>query len=133
MVLAGDGDRERATASLREHFLSGRLTLDELSARTELVLRARSVDELRRALVGLPQFDLRAAAHSAIRGGVLLLLTGVWLLFSLALFVVLGLVLLIHGASTTALAGVLVVWLVPTFLLSRLWRGGRSRLRALGS
>jgi len=68
MVLAGDGDRERATASLREHFLSGRLTLDELSARTELVLRARSVEELRRALVGLPQFNLRAAAHSAIRG-----------------------------------------------------------------
>ncbi|HEX4526827.1 MAG TPA: DUF1707 domain-containing protein [Gaiellaceae bacterium] len=132
MVLAGDGDRERAAASLREHFISGRLTLDELSARTELVLRARSLEELRRALAGLPQFTLRTAARAAIRGGVLLLLTAVWLLFSLALFVVFGLTLLIHGVSVTGLVVVLVVWLVPTFLLSRLWRPRRSE-RALGS
>ena len=125
MVLAGDGDRERAAASLREHFISGRLTLDELSARTELVLRARSLEELRRALAGLPQFSLRAAARSAIRGGVLLLLTAVWLLFSLALFVVFAVTLLFHGTSVTGLIVVLVVWLVPTFLLSRLWRPRR--------
>jgi DUF1707 SHOCT-like domain len=126
MVLAGDGDRERAAASLREHFLSGRLTLDELSARTELVLRARSLEELRRALVDLPQFNLRAAAHSALRGGVLLLLSFAWLLFSLGLFVVFGLMLLLHGISVTGAAVVLVVWLVPTFLLARLWRPRRS-------
>jgi Flp pilus assembly protein TadB len=132
MVLAGDGDRERAAASLREHFISGRLTVDELSARTELVLRARSLEELRRALAGLPQFNLRAAARSAVRGGMLLLLTAAWLLFSLALFVVFGLTLLIHGISMTVLVAVLLVWLVPTVLLSRLWRPRRSE-RALGS
>jgi Flp pilus assembly protein TadB len=122
MVLAGDGDRERAVASLREHFLLGRLTLDELSTRTELALQARSLQELRRALAGLPQFTVRAAAQSALRGGMLVLLTGAWLLFSLALLLVLGVTALIHGASPLELAGFLLVWLVPTYLLSRLWR-----------
>ena len=123
MALAGDGDRERAVASLREHFLLGRLTLDELSARTEVALRARSLQELRRALAGLPQFTVRAAAQSAVRGGMLVLFTGAWLMFSLALLLVLGLTALIHGASAPELAAFLVVWLVPTYLLSRLWRG----------
>jgi hypothetical protein len=123
MALAGDGDRERAVAALREHFLLGRLTLEELSARTELALQARSVQELRRALAGLPQFTIRAAAQSAVRGGMVLLFTGAWLVFSLVLLVVLGLTALIHGASATELAAFLVVWLVPTYLLSRVWRG----------
>ena len=54
MQLAGDGERERAAASLREHFVRGRLTLEELSERTEVALRARSREELRRSLDGLP-------------------------------------------------------------------------------
>ena len=51
------------------------------------------------------------------------LLTGVWLLFSFALVAVVGLVALIHGASATELVAFLLVWLVPTYLLARLWRG----------
>ena len=46
-----------------------------------------------------------------------------WLLFSFALLVVLALTLLIHGASGIALAAFLLVWLVPTYLLWRVWRG----------
>jgi Flp pilus assembly protein TadB len=122
MVLAGDRDRDRAVASLRENFLHGRLTLDELSARTEVVLQARSLRELRSALVGLPQFTIQGFAQAAIRSGLVVLLTGAWLLFSLALLAVLGLVALIHGASATELVAFLLVWLVPTYLLSRLWR-----------
>jgi O-antigen/teichoic acid export membrane protein len=56
------------------------------------------------------------------------LFTGAYLLFSLALLFVLGLTLLIHGASASIVVGFLVVWLVPTFLLSRLWL--RHRLRS---
>lgn len=122
MVLVGDRDRDRAVASLREHFLNGRLTLDELSARTEVVLRARSLKELRSGLAGLPQFTTRAFAQFAIRGGMVVLLTAAWLLFSFALLAVLGLMALIHGASPAELVGFLLVWLVPTYLLSRLWR-----------
>jgi hypothetical protein len=48
-------------------------------------------------------------------------------MFSFTLLAVLALVLLIHGASNTALLGFLAVWLVPTWLLSRLWRRPRPR------
>ena len=53
-MLAADSDRERAAATLKESDVGGRLTLDELSDRTELVLAARSRAELRAALSGLP-------------------------------------------------------------------------------
>jgi hypothetical protein len=43
------------------------------------------------------------------------------------LLCVFALTLLIHGASGLALAGFLLVWLVPTYLLSRLWRGAFAR------
>ena len=97
------------------------MTLDELSARTEVVLHARSLKELRSALAGLPR--AMPFAQTAVRGGLAVLFTGVWLLFSFTLLAVLGLMALIHGASAIELAGFLIVWLVPTYLLARLWRG----------
>jgi hypothetical protein len=42
-------------------------------------------------------------------------------MFSFALLVVFALTMLIHGISNGALVAFLVVWLVPTYLLSRLW------------
>ena len=127
MQLAGDGERERAAASLREHFVRGRLTLEELSERTEVALRARSREDLRRSLDGLPQLKVRALAQTVTRAAALVLFTGAWLLFSFVLLVVLALTVLIHGASGIELAGFLLVWLVPTFLLSRLWRRGLTQ------
>ena len=127
MVLAGDGERERAVVTLREHFARGRLTLEEFSERTDLVLRARYREELRRASADLPQFNGQAIARAVVRGAAVVLFTGAWLVFSLVLVVVLALTLLIHGASAIELAGFLVVWLVPTFMLSRLWRKALPR------
>jgi hypothetical protein len=118
--LASDSERERVAASLREHFLRGRLTFDEFSARVALALRARTHSELRRALVELP--SPYAATRVVARAVVVLLLTGAWLVFSFLILGLFGLVLLIHGASTLEFVGFLVVWLVPTFLLSRQWR-----------
>jgi Flp pilus assembly protein TadB len=136
-MFAGDRDRDRATVTLREHYARGRLTLDEFSSRTARVLTARSREELARTLSDLPQGvfaglpvildtgDLaaqgRLVVQKAVRGALLVLLTGAYLLFSFALLFVLGLTLLIHGVSGSILVGFLVVWLVPTFLLSRLW------------
>jgi hypothetical protein len=136
-MFAGDGDRERATVALREHYVRGRLTLDEFSSRTGRVLAARSREELARALSGLPQgvfaglplfvdaADLaaqgRLVVRRAVRGVLLVLLVGAYVLCSFTLLLALGLTLLIHGASTAVLVGFLVVWLVPTFLLSRMW------------
>jgi Flp pilus assembly protein TadB len=130
MQLAGDGDREQAAASLREHFVGGRLTLDELAERTEAALRARSRADLRRSLAGLPQFNGRAIGQSVTRVAAVVLFTGAWLFFSFVLLLVLGLTALIHGVSDVGLVSFLLVWLVPTYLLSRVWRRALPRRHA---
>jgi hypothetical protein len=140
-MFAGDRDRERAAVTLREHYVRGRLTLDEFSSRIGTVLTARSKEELGHALWGLPvslfavlpvgldPYELasrgRHVARAALRGALLVFLTGVYVLFSFSLLLVLGLTLLVHGASIAVLIGFLVVWLIPTWLLSRLWLRGR--------
>ena len=126
-VFAGDSDRERAATTLRESYVDGRLTLDELSERTELVLAARSRAELRAALSGLPWLSEelaergRSVARLVARGALVVALTGAWLLFSFTLLFVFGLMLLFQVVSGLALLGFLIVWLVPTYLLSRVW------------
>jgi len=138
-MFAGDGERERAAALLREHYVRGRLTLDELSNRTERVLVARSRADLRAALAGLPMFadfrelaeQGRVAGRAAMRKAALVVFTGAYLVFSFTLLVVLGLVLLINGASDAALVGFLVIWLVPTYFLMRLWHSRPGQRRRL--
>jgi Flp pilus assembly protein TadB len=129
-MIVGDVERERAVSALREHFVRGRITIEELGSRSERALRAGTRADLRGALAGLPAsldaLDLaargRVVARTAIRGAVLALFTGAYLIFSFVLVLVLGVTLLVHGASATTLAAFLVVWLVPTYLLARLWR-----------
>src|SRR5262249_1848302 len=99
MTRASDADRERAVASLREHFVRGRLTVEELSARCELALRARSVADLRRALVELPPLQPQAMLRGIVRGAALVVFTGAWVVFSLLLLLVFGLTLAIDGMS----------------------------------
>jgi hypothetical protein len=128
-MVAGDRDRERAVALLREHFVDGRLTVEQLGRRVERVLGARSRWQIGLAFIGLPVLPdaTRSATRGVARGVVLALCTGAYVVFSFTLLVILGLVLLIHGASDAALFGFLVLWLVPTWLLSRLWRRPRYR------
>jgi hypothetical protein len=132
-VLAADSDRERATGKLREHYVRGRLTSDELAERVELVVRARSRAELRSALSSLPMFpdarELAAHGRSLARLAVLVVFTGAYLMFSFALLLVLAVTLLVQGASASALVAFLLVWLVPTFLLYRLWHRGAPHRR----
>lgn len=127
MTFVGDRDRERVVALLREHFAEGRLTLDELSARAAIALRSRTHVELGRSLNGLPPSTLHNFGRAILRGAGLIVLTGAWLLFSFLLLGLFGLVLLIHGVSAVELGGFMVVWLVPTYLLFRLWRRGLVR------
>ena len=58
------------------------------------------------------------------QGAALVVFTAAYLIFSLILVLALGLTLLLHGASAVALLAFLGVWLVPTYLLSRLWHSG---------
>lgn len=56
----GDGDRERLLLILREHYAAGRLSLDEVRRRTEIVLSASYADEADGALAELPAIAVPA-------------------------------------------------------------------------
>jgi hypothetical protein len=53
--LAGEADRERLVALLREHYALGQLGHDELDRRVGVVLSAQFVDEAVAAVADLPQ------------------------------------------------------------------------------
>jgi len=128
--MVGDRDRERILSALREQYARGRLTLDEFSARSDLVFASRSYTELRAALRGLPVrlggVDLveigDAVARAAVRGAVLFAVTCAYVVFSLTLALVLVLTLVLHGATASVLLVFLAVWAIPTYLVSRMWR-----------
>ncbi len=129
MLLIGDRDRDRASESLRKHYVRGRLTADELSARVDLALRSRTKGELRTALDGLPpRWEVgelapaaRAAGRVAWRAALFCFLVSVWCIASLVLLVVF-LVALAAGASAATELGVVVVWLAITYATWRTWR-----------
>ena len=123
----GDAERESAAARLRDHYVRGRLTVEEFDERVELALRAHSTRDLRRALRDLPELTWQRFLQVVLRGAALVVLTGAWIAFSFALLVVFALTLLIQGASVAALVVFLLVWLVPTLVVSRLWRRALPR------
>jgi len=128
--MVGDRDRERILSALREQYARGRLTLDEFSARSDLVFASRSYTELRAALRGLPVrlggVDLveigDAVARAAVRGAVLFAVTCAYVVFSLTLALLLVLTLVLHGATASVLLVFLAVWAIPTYRVSRMWR-----------
>jgi hypothetical protein len=122
VALAGDLDREAATARLREGYAGGQLTLDEFSHRTGRALSARSLWQLRRSLFGLSGPSFVETVSNSVHELVLAVVTAAYVVFSLVLLAALALTLLIHGVSVAAFVVVLLVWLVPTAWVSRLRR-----------
>ena len=118
VALAGDHDRERAAADLREGYAGGHLTLDEFSRRTSRALSARSQWQLRRSLFGLSR---RGSVLDSLREVVLVVVTGAYVVFTLALGLMLAVALLL-GASTSTLVVFGLVWAVPTSLFVRFRR-----------
>jgi hypothetical protein len=128
-ALAGDRERERAAATLREQYAGGYLTFDELTRRIARVLTARSRRDLRRALSGLSANTFAAPVPAGprellgqARRALLVVVTGAYLVFTFTLLLALGLTALVHGLAGSELFVFLLVWLVPTYLLARLWR-----------
>jgi hypothetical protein len=128
-AFAGDRERERAAATLRERYAGGYLTFDELTHRIGRVVTARSRRDLRRALSGLSMNVFDAPVLSGprevlgqARRAMLVVVTGAYLVFTFTLLLVLGMTALIHGLAGSELLVFLLVWFVPTYLLSRLWR-----------
>ena len=67
--------------------------------------------------------------HTVARGALVVALTGAWLLFSFALLLVFGLTLVFQGASGSAMLGFLLAWLIPTYLLTRVWHSRSPKRR----
>ncbi|MEV8511181.1 DUF1707 domain-containing protein [Dactylosporangium sp. NPDC051484] len=82
-VRASDEDRQRVIAALQRHTEAGRLTLDEFSDRVGIVYAAKTLDELRAAIVDLPA--LAPAAPPVSHGDRQLLLTFVLAILAVAL------------------------------------------------
>jgi hypothetical protein len=64
--------------------------------------------------------------RGAVRGALLVVATGAYLMFTFVLLLGLALTLLFGDASRAALAVFVVVWLVPTYGLMRMWHRMRS-------
>jgi len=62
-----DSDREQAVASLQDHLLAGRLTLEEFSERVDRAYRAVGRGDLERVRAGLPAIEQPAAPQSRRR------------------------------------------------------------------
>jgi Domain of unknown function (DUF1707) len=127
--MVSDHDRDRVVALLRERYARGQLTVEELADRTGAVLAARSRGELLGVVGGLATDGAvgelldygRGLARGAARVALLVACTGAYLVFTLGLVLALVLTALIHGTSAEVLLGFAVAWLVPTYLLARLW------------
>lgn len=81
---ASDADRERVAVSLRDHAVAGRLTTEELDARTGRAFAARTLGELDALLGDLPRERRRGSTPA--RAAALLLAEG-------ALYVAVGLII----------------------------------------
>ena len=91
-VRASDAERDSAAAQLREHFVQGRLTLDELKGRLDTALTAKTRTQLDAVLADLPSHAQRPRVPQPVQPmqpafpgryaalAVLIIVMAVWLL-----------------------------------------------------
>lgn len=144
MYLVGDADRERGLARLRRHYADGRLSVEELADRAEVLARARTTREMRIALRDLPYGDVEselvprlvavrsstlgeAVAPRVARLAMAAALLVLWLSASLVLLAALGVSQLVAGPSTEVAAAFTLAWVALTWLLWRIWRARERR------
>jgi len=128
-VRVGDRDRELAASALRKHYVSGRLTTDELEERVELSLQAESRRDLNRALKGLPLVweDLRVpqrVQHGALRMRFFFRLVRSWVKVNVLLAAGLAVALLVGAPIAAAVGAALLAWSVASYAFWRIWRSG---------
>ena len=137
-MLASDGDRDRAAASLRGHYVNGRLAIDEFAERVELALGARSRSDVRSVLRDLPLgwTDLPEGVHAtaarairtARRSVLFVVLLGVGLAVSFALMLGFGIALAVGGPSVVTALAFPLAWLLAAYALWRVWRRDDRRI-----
>ena len=88
-VRASDVERDSAAAALREHFVQGRLTLEELIGRLDTALTARTRSQLDNVLADLPSRKERPAEPEPVvfparyaAVAILIIVMAVWLVLA---------------------------------------------------
>ena len=132
MARVGDRERERTAAELRRHYLDGRLSEEELDARLDATLRARTRLDLVLASRSLPRHVpvhefAASTSHAVSRALAFVLLAGLWSLGSFVLLVALVVVGLAGDVSGTTALAFPLAWLAMTWLVWRQWRHGARR------
>ena len=134
---ADDREREDAVASLRKHYVSGRIGLHEFSDRVDLALRARSRAEVGVALRELPlvwedlPLAVRTGARKTVRGArrlaLLFVVTWLWIAMSIVVAFAFGVATVAGEPSGYGLLAFPGVWVLATFGLWRFWRHRAAR------
>ncbi len=98
----GDAERDAAMAQLREHFVAGRLTFDELTERLDLALAARTQRQIDSLMADLPRppKPVRVEAALPVRDQD----AGRFLVFALLLFAMATWILILAWMSRHAYA-----------------------------
>jgi hypothetical protein len=126
MALIGDRDREKAVELLRRHYLRGRLTLEELTERVELALRARRESEMRLALAELPsarrEGGLEPVWRAARRAAFVVAVWSLWWAASLVLMIGFVASVVVQGLSLANGLAFPALWLVCTLAARRATR-----------
>ena len=126
MALIGDRDREQAAARLKQHYLRGRLSLEELTERLEVALTARRDRDVRVALSGLPLFGLRSglddAWRAARRTAFVVAVWSLWWAASLVLLIGYVATVVAQGLSLAIAAVFAALWLLFTVAAKRIAR-----------
>jgi hypothetical protein len=126
MALIGDHDREQAAARLKQHYLRGRLSLEELTERLDVALTARQERDVRVALSGLPAFRLRSGLDEAWRAArhtaFVVAVWSLWWAASLVLLIGYVASLVTQGLSLTIAAVFAALWLLCTVAAKRVVR-----------
>lgn len=128
MARIGEQERERAATALKEHFLRGRLSVEELTERLEVALSARRDGDVRRALDDLPVLRRPSTLVHGVRRAAIV--AGVWLtwwVLSVGLFFGFVASVVVGGLTWTNAILFPALWLGCTVLARRLARRVRRR------
>ena len=128
MALIGDRERERAATTLKEHYLRGRLSVEELGDRLEVALAARYDGDVRRALHELPiLWRPQAVVARARRAAVVAAVWLLWWTASLVLLTGFVIAVALRGLTWTNALLFPALWLGCTLFARRAARRARRR------
>ncbi len=125
----GDRDRDLAASALGKHYVSGRLSADELEDRVGRSLQAQTRKDLDKAMKDLPLvWEEFRFAQRVQRGrqrvGFFFRLVRSWFKVNVLLAAALAVALIVGAPIAATVGAALLAWSVATYGFWRLWRRG---------